>query len=336
MKFKAKLQFGIGILFVIIVWAIVGSSWLSQEPTGPLEKVTIAEGTQPIAGLIYIAYMKGYFINEGLNVTLKSYNSGKACLNSLIEGNTNFGTVSETPIMHAGMTGEKIYILSTIHNSEKNTVVTARKDKGISTPGNLKGKKIGVSVGTNGEFFLDMFLTIHGILKNKIEVVNLKPEKMFDALVKGEVDAISTWNPHAIRLQKKLGNGGITFYGEGVYTETYNIVAMQDFVSKNPETIKKVLRALIKAERFIRENPDESLNIIADYIKMDKTLLNELWNIYNFTVSIDQSLLATLENQARWAIKNKYANKTKVSNYLNFIYLDGMEEVKPGAITIIR
>ena len=285
-----------------------------QESTGPVEKITLAEGQQPIAGLVYVAFTRGYFENEGLDVTLQPHTSGKACLNALLEGKADLGTVAETPLVHAALRGEETYVISTIHQADKNTVIVARKDLKITTKADLKGKKIGVSFGTNGEFFMDLILTMQGISRHEVEAINLKPEEMFNALVNGEVDAVATWNPYVINLQKELGDIGITFFSEGFYTETYNIVATHDLVNNNPKTIKKVLRALIKAEEFIKESPGESRNIIANYVGMDTHQLTELWDVYTFEVTLDQSLILTLEDEARWAIKNNLTDATEVPN----------------------
>ena len=331
MKIKNRLYISAGISIILVVIGISAGGCQEQ-----VEKIIIAEAQQPIAGPVYIAFTKGYFEDEGLDVTLQPQTSGKASLNAVIEGKADLGTVAETPIMHAGLREEKTYMIATIHHSDENTVIVARKDKGISIPNDLKNKKIGVSVGTNGEFFLDSILIMHGILSSEIEYVNLKPEEMFYALVNGEVDAVSTWNPHAIQLQKELGGNGITMYGEGIYTETFNLVTMQDFVNNNPEAIKKVLRALINAEKFIKESPDESISIIASYIGMDRSQLTELWDIYSFEITLGRSLLVTLEAQARWAIKNKLTEATEVPNYLDYIYFDALEEVKPEAVGIMR
>lgn len=334
-----KARISILLLSVLGILALIGGYyWFSQKPTVPLEKVIIAAATQPIAGPVYVAFTEGYFRDEGLDVTLQPYTSGKAALNAVLEGKANLSTSAETPIMFAGLRAEKIYLIATIHHADKNTALVARKDKGISRPIDLKGKKIGVTLGTNGEFFMDTFMLVHGILRSKkeVEVVNLKPEEMFEALVKGEVDAVSTWNPHVIRLQKELGAKGITFYGEGIYTETFNISAARDFVHKNPEAVEKVLRSLVRAVDFIRENPDKARRVISNYIRMDEAMIGELWGIYHFGVTLDQSLLITLEDQARWAIKNKLTDKTEVPNYLNFIYQDGLKAVKPETVTIIR
>ena len=332
-----KARISILLLSVLVIFALIGVYyWLSQKPTGPVEKITYAVGSGLHRAPVYIAIEKGYFKKEGLDVTLQEYNTGKEALNAVIKGKTDMSNSAETPIMLAAMRGEKIYVIATLIDTDKDVVIVARKDRGIQRPTDLKGKKIGVSVGTNGEFFMDTFLISHRILRDEVKVVNLNPKEMFDALTEGKVDAVSTWNPHVIRLQKELGAKGITFYGEGIYTETFNISAMQDFVHKNPETIKRVLRSLIRAVEFIRENPDESRRIISNYIKMDEAMTGELWGIYRFRVTLDQSFLITMEDQARWAIKSRLTDKTRVPNYLNFIYTDGLRAVKPEAVTIIR
>jgi NitT/TauT family transport system substrate-binding protein len=46
--------------------------------------------------------------------------------------------------------------------------------------------------------------------------------------------------------------------------------------------------------------------------------------------------LIAFEDQARWRIKNNLTDKKDVPNYLNFIYLDALEGVKPEAVTIIH
>jgi ABC-type nitrate/sulfonate/bicarbonate transport system substrate-binding protein len=325
------------VIIVIVLGVYVWSTGHSQNPTSPPEKMIIAVATAPVAGPVYVAVAKGYFAAEGLDVVLQPHPSGKAALNSVLEGKADLGTGGETPIMFAVMQGGKISVLATINTSEKSTMIVARKDRGISQPGELKGKKIGVTSGTTGQFFLDLLLISHRVPKEDIRLVNLKPEEMFDGLMKGDVDAVSTGrNPHTYRLQKELGDRAVTFYGEGIYNEMYNTVAAQAFVKEKPAAVRKVLRALVMATKFIAQNADESNRIIADTIEMDKSVLSELWNIYNFAVTLDQSLLTTIEDQARWAIKNKLTNQSRLPNYLDFIYLDGLKAVRPEGVTIIH
>ena len=191
---------------------------MSQEKpekyTGPLEKVTVAIGTGPVTSLIHIAIVKGYFENEELDFILQQHPSGKSAFNAVLEGKADLATAAETPIMLAILRGEKICILTTISSTEKNKVIVARKDKGVSIPNDLKGKKVGVSVGTNAEFFLNSFLIMNGISRDEVEVINVESNAIVDTLTSGEVDAVSTWSPHIGILQKGLGDNGVTFSGE--------------------------------------------------------------------------------------------------------------------------
>jgi len=303
---------------------------------GSLEKVTIAEAGQPIGALLYVAFKNGYFTNEGLDITLNPYTSGKDSLNSVLEGRADLATTAETPIMYTLLAGKTHHTIATIGTTEENMAVIARKDRGISTFSDFKGKKFGATSRTNGAFFLYTLLISNGISTDDVEIVNLRPEETFNALMEGKVDAVSTWNPHLVKLQKELGDKAISFYGKGIYVFTWNIVARKNFVIEKPEVTLKIVRALVKAEEFIRENPDEAKNIVARYLKIDRASLSELWGAYDFKVVLDQFLLVTFEDQARWAIRSNLTNATEVPNYLDYIYIDALEKVKPEAVTIIQ
>ncbi len=300
------------------------------------DKVIFAYTVLPDAALAHIAQMKGYFEQEGLDLTAQVHLIGKAALQSVLEGKADFATVAETPVMFAIMKGEKICVIATINTSNKNMAVLARKDRGILVPHDLKGKKIGTTFGTIGEFFIDTLTAINGLSRKQMNVINLPPEALQKALASGEVDAISTWNPILILAQKKLGDGGITFYGEDIYTQTYNVVTTQEFIRKNPLTVKKILLALVKAEEFVRKNPAEAQKIVADVSGTDPGFVGEIWAVNNISVTLDQSLLLALEDESRWAIKNKLTTASNIPNYLNFIYLDGLASVKPEAVRIVR
>ena len=139
-KVKARLTM-VG-LFVALC-AMGTALWLSHKPLSwapTPARLTLAEGSRPIAGPVYVAHAQGYFEAEGLEVILQPHTSGKAALQAVLEGRADLGTVAETPIMHAAMKGEQIYVVATIHQSEQNTVVVARQDRGILSPIDLSGR----------------------------------------------------------------------------------------------------------------------------------------------------------------------------------------------------
>jgi NitT/TauT family transport system substrate-binding protein len=139
-----------------------------------------------------------------------------------------------------------------------------------------------------------------------------------------------------IQAQKKLGDGGITFYGADVYTQTFNVVATQEYIRKNPVRVKKIVSALVKAEEFVRQSPAETQKIVADASGTDRAFIGEIWPGNTFRVTLDQSLLLSLEDESSWAIKGGLTKATKIPNYLDYIYFDGLKAVKPEAVRILR
>jgi ABC-type nitrate/sulfonate/bicarbonate transport system substrate-binding protein len=323
------------VILAVIAWSASGCKPPDRQ-VGPREKITFAYSANPNATLVHIAFVKGYFTEEGLDPTPQLHAFGKLALNAVIEGKADLSTSAGTPIVFAVMNGTKIMTLAAIQTSNRNEAIIARQDRGIARPGDLLGKKIGVTLGTSGHFFAYSFLLFHGIDEKQVNLIGLRPDDMAEALGTGKVDAVSTGVPYLNQLRKKLGSNGVVFFGDTLYTEAFCVAATQEFVKRNPEAIKKVLRALIKAETFVKRSPEESRRLMAEFIQLDKAVIDEIWDAYKFKVSLDQALLVDFEGQTRWVMKNRSAARTDMPNYLDFIYLDGLDSVKPDAVRIVR
>jgi len=170
----------------------------------------------------------------------------------------------------------------------------------------------------------------------QVKIIDVTPAKIAAALSTGKIDAVAIWNPMLIKMQKEMANEILTFYGETIYTEATLVASLQDFVKQHPGAVRKFLRALIKAEAFLKQHPEEARRLVAEFIKTDKALLDEIWDLNNFGVILDQALLVSLEEQTRWAIKNRLTQRRDMPNYLDFIDGDNLRAVKPEAVRIIR
>ena len=300
------------------------------------QKVTVAYTTQPQCTLIHSAVNKGYFSNQGLDVQPLSHSFGKAALQSILDGKADFATVAETPVMFSVLKGDKIFVIANIESSNVNNAVLARPDAGIVKAADLKGKRIGFTPGTTSDFFLDSFLTAQGLTRKEITPVPLTPNEMQEALQTGKVDAVSSWNYTLTQIKHQLGAQAVIFYDRQIYTETFNIAAMQDFVQRNPQAVTRFLRALIQAEDFVAKNPQEAQDIMAASIKVDKELVREVWDAFNYQVRLEQNLLITLEDETRWAMKNKLTDKTVMPNYKDYIHVESLMAVRRETVKLNR
>ena len=323
------------VALAVIVWSVIGCKPPDKQ-AGLREKITFAYTTAPDAVLVHIAFAKGFFAEEGLDATPQPHAFGKLALESVVEGKADLAAVGDTPFVFAALNGRKITTFATILTSNRNNAIVARRDRGIAKPSDLLGKKIGVTRATTSDFFLYSFLLFHGVDEKKGRFIGMNPGDMAEALNAGKVDAVSTWSPFRQQMQKKLGSNGVVFFGETLYTETFCVVATQEYVKKNPETLKKVLRALIKAETFVKQHPEESRRLVTEFTKTDKAIIEDTWDVFTFEVALDQGLLVNFEDQTRWVIKNRLATRTDMPNYLDFIYDNALRSVKPEAVRIVR
>jgi sulfonate transport system substrate-binding protein len=307
-----------------------------HRPAGPPEKVTIAFSATTDSVLAEVAQSQGFYLQEGLDVTAHQHPFGKLALQEVLEGKADFATVAETPVMLAIMNGARISVLATIQTASRVNAIVARRDKGIAVPDDLKGKKIGVTAGTTADYFMDSFLAVHEIARKDMQVVDLRPEQMAQALARGEVDAVSAFMPVPAQLLKKQDGRAVTFYEENIYTSMFTMVARQKFIQENPGKVRKLLRALIKAEEFVGRHPELAQKMAADFSRTDPALVREIWPNFNFQVKLEQSLVLALEEETLWAIKERLVARDKMPDYRDYIYLPGLESVRPKSVRVLR
>ena len=114
---RLLLRTAIAVAALAICACFFACSRTDQKPAGPPEKVTIAYATLPETALAQVAQSRGYYREEGLEVTARLHPYGKPALEDLLTGKADFATVAETPVMFAIMKGEKISVIATIQTS---------------------------------------------------------------------------------------------------------------------------------------------------------------------------------------------------------------------------
>jgi len=100
--------------------------------------------------------------------------------------------------------------------------------------------------------------------------------------------------------------------------------------------VERLLRALLRAERFVKEHPDEAQAIVARATGTAPDLVREVWNSFRYRVLLDQTLLITLEDETRWAMNNNLADRKAMPDYRDYIHLDSLRAVRPEAVRFTR
>ena len=96
------------------------------------------------------------------------------------------------------------------------------------------------------------------------------------------------------------------------------------------------MKSLIQAEGYLASHKKEAKAIIRKRMNFDDAYIEMIWPRYQFGLSLDQSLITAMEDEARWMIKNNLTMEKKVPNFIDYVYEGGLKAVKPEAVNIIR
>jgi len=211
------------------------------ESPKTIEKVKLGFSKSFLSIPIYIAKEQGYFSEEGLDVALTGYGSGKLATKGLFAGEVDISTVADMPVVFNSFKRQEFCIFSTFAYSYSLVKIIGRKDSGIKTGQDLKGKKIGVNIGTSSHFFLGVFLIHNRLSISDVELVNIKTVDMPAALKNNEVDAVSVWQPYSQETHLLLQENAIKLPNSEIYRTTFNFAAHKSFAKEHPEILRKTI-----------------------------------------------------------------------------------------------
>lgn len=302
--------------------------WVTPTFAQPL-RVAVAQ--LPYFSPALIAGWQGFFAAEGLAVEIVPCVNGRRCLKHLTDKEVDVATVADTPIVTAVHEGFPFHILATMTTSRDNSFV-ARADRGIASPADLRGKRIGFVRGTTGHYFTDTFLTFHGIALNQVTLVELDAAMAPQQLAAGEVDAAGLYQPHGPAAMRLLGDKGLVLPAPRLYTVTMNLVAKPDLSDSDAA---KLLRALQRATTYIRADPAPAQALVTSQLKLDPKVVNENWDLLSFRLSLGQSLLTTLEAESRWMRRTGQVQGDTTTDFLARMRPGPLRSLDPTAVTLV-
>ena len=329
----------IGFVIIGIALATVVYFYLADRPSefkGAKEKVTLGISRSFLSIPVYIAKKKGYFSDEGIDIKIIEYSSGKIATKKMFSEEVDISTAADMPIVFNSFKRQDFCVFATFTSSYSFVSLLTRKDTGIKSGFDLKGKKVGINQGTSSHFFLAEFLADYELLMTDVEIFHFKTVDLPNALKDKKVDAISVWQPYTHIAEQLLSANVLRLPNSEIYRTTFNFATMKSYAQDHKGVLERFTKALIRSSEFIQTHREESQRIIAEALKIEKETVITLWDGYNFKISLDQALLVSWDSIGRWSIDNNFTDKKKIPNYLNYIYLDALDTVQPDLISIIR
>ncbi|WP_339650022.1 ABC transporter substrate-binding protein [Halopseudomonas pelagia] len=240
-----------------------------------------------------MALEKGYFKDEGLNVSIDS-GSGSAgavtrlATNAYDMGFADYSALTETTANNPGTNVTGVYM---VYNAMP-AAVFALKSSGIKEPADLKGKTLGAPVFDGGRKAWPSFARHNGLEVGDVTWQSVEPAIRETLLARGQLDGITGFyftsllnleargvDPDDI-VALKYPDYGVEFYGN-------TIVARNDLLESNPEAVKGFLRAFNKALQETIADPDSAIV----YVKKRDQLIDEKLELRRLKLALDTNVV---------------------------------------------
>jgi NitT/TauT family transport system substrate-binding protein len=278
-------------LIIIVIVALFGYwywTYMREKPS----PYNLRYGHMGIAdnAPIFVAVEKGFFAEEGLNITLVQFTGGPQIIEAVVGGSIDVGHTGIVPALMAYSQGINIRIMTDQAHWDLEHDASAwvvKNDSDIASVDDLKGKKYTVnSYGTLTYFVASTVFQRHGLTvpnatnpSGDIEVSLIPFPKMPQALLAGQVDVIDTVEPY-VTIAVQLGGKVMYHPATSIFSDhvwhTATAFFTQDFVEKNKGVVDAFIRANVKAVDWIKDNREGTMEIIAKYTGLDYDLVKAM------------------------------------------------------------
>ncbi len=224
------------------------------------EKLTVLLDwfVNPDHGPLYVAVERGYFEAEGLSVELIAPADPNDPPKLVAAGKADIA-ISYQPQLHLQVAqGLPLVRFGTLVSTPLNTLVTLA-DGPINSLADLKGRKVGYSVGGFEDAILGAMLAPHGLSLDDVELVNVN-FSLSPSLISGQVDAvIGAFRNFELNQMDIVGRPGRAFYVEEEGVPPYDeLIYVANTASLDDPKLAAFLRAVEKGAQYLVNHPQDA------------------------------------------------------------------------------
>jgi NitT/TauT family transport system substrate-binding protein len=315
---KCVLRHSWKFLAVTALVTLIAGSVIAAAPEVTKIEIWAVRDPQEAAAIALAAEL-GYYKAEGLEATVKWIVSGTDMASLAASGQVNlYGESAQITGILRDKGVEFVHVLPLADISGTQGFVLGPKIK-LNSPKDLEGKKVGMAAGSGVEVAVQSMAQAYGVDFSKIVFVNLSPPDQVSAVARGDIVAMATWEPWLLEARKLGGKlyftgnrsyiGGVEKQVNWMYLDS-GLNVKVDFLKKNPNTVKAVMRALIKATDYINHNPLSKVAEVASRpLNVARNALAGIMKENIYRAAIDQHSIDGLKRLLEWSATRKYISR---------------------------
>lgn len=298
---------------------------------------------QAMHGPFLIALEKGYYADEGLNVTIdRGFGSGDT-IAKVASGAYDFGFAEGTGLLKFNDENPDDQVVSVlVINDQSPTGVISLKENGVTEPADLPGKTISATQSAATVLAWPVFAGLNGLDPESIEYMFVEPNLRDTMVIQGRADATFGFTTTTVlnMVQAGVDRDDVTYFTLAQYgLEPYSsgILVRADFAEENPDVVKGFVTATVKGLQDMLADPEEGLALLKEReplidlgVEADRWNLAEELSILTPSVvergisNVDQERFETAAGQIAEAFGMEI--QPKMEDYYNDSFLPPLED----------
>jgi len=296
---KREAKFSCVILALTFYLNLTGFSVEAAEP------VRISVTNQNISFLpAGVALKKGFFKDEGLDVEIIRMNTPNT-ITALMTGDIGY-TLLLGSVIRGALRGMPLRVVASLLDSPTHALVAKSE---LKTVKELKGKTIGIgNFGGTDEVVARMICKHFGIDPDKdVKMIAVGPDRARLAALKENLVAASVIAPPADALGKEMGFS-ILVRGYEVFSFPFiGVSTTIKRIKERPLEVKKVIKALVRANRFIREDKEGAVRALMEWGRAERDHSSASYDstvrVFSATGNVPENGLRLVVELARTELK---------------------------------
>ncbi|MBM3471511.1 MAG: ABC transporter substrate-binding protein [Armatimonadetes bacterium] len=256
----------------VIIAAVISVPVLAQAPTKPGRVVPLKFTIDWVFDGSYAPFLlaleKGYYAQEGLNVTIDRGFGSADAVSKIAAGaySLGFADINTMIEFNARNPGRELVSVAMVFDAIPSSIVTLRRE-GITRPIDLYGKKLGAPAGSAPRVLWPLFARAIGMHPASVEWVTMSPPLREPMLLRGEVNAVAAFSFNAFITLKtarvdpadiiifQYNEHGLPLYGNA-------ILAHPSLLQSEPDAVRGFVRAMTRAWKDTVANPAEAISAL--------------------------------------------------------------------------
>ena len=275
------------------------------SPLQAADKVRLSISSVDVSFLTSgVGVKRGFFRDEGFDVELIRMNANVS-VTALSTGDVDY-TMIFASVVRGAMRGLPMRVLASFMDSSTHMLIARPEYKSVR---DLKGKTLAVSTyGATSDVAARMMMKHGGVdPERELKIIPLGAERArFGALREGIVD-VAVLSPPADSEANKFGFNVLSRFYEIFKMPFTGLGTNLKKLKERPDEIKRMLKAMIRTNRFIRTNRDGTIQAMMEWMKIGResaaATYDSTWRVFSEDGSIPDAGLKLVIDQGREAMK---------------------------------